>query len=778
VRKLVLITLGVVVALGIAAGGVVAFLAGRIDEAQMRAILAQRLADGLGRPVSIAGKLTLELGLTPSVTVERVSIGNAPWGSAETMLEIDRFEAALQLVPLLSRRISIARLKLTGATVLLETDANGRGNWQLGEGGGGTRPFFYQVEAEQVQVTYRDSASGKSYRAVIERAAAVADRRDGQLALSLAGRFEGERIDLAGNLGPLNALLEEQGSALSIDLSAHALGVRASIKGGIREPQALRGVTLAVNLSGNDTKLLGRLMDQPPMLGPWRIAGRLEDRTGRLSLRGLEGSVGDRAILLITAKGQIDDVLATQGSRGVRLNLTVEGADTSKLSPLLGTAVPAIGQLEGRARLEETTGRLTLPELDLAVGGRDVVAIVARGSVAEPLAPDGPRGVELDLVLEGQATEALTPVIGMPIPTVGAYRLSAHVSGSGRGWDLSRLTLRVGGSDVSGDARIDLARPRPRFEARLESDLLNLVEWRDRGSRPSTPPPPRDGRVFGTGPLLPEGFGSFDLSLRLAAKELRTIDFFAQEVLADLELKDRLLTVRPSNLQLFDGRLSLEGAMDARSAVPQLRAKLAARNLDAGRLSRALGATETLDGLLDLNLDLTGRGGTPRSLAASLNGRAGATLSNGRIANRHIEWIAADLLRVLLPGGGEPETAISCAVGQFDIKAGIATAQALLVDTRRVVVTGSGTVNLGNETLALKLDPKPKEPSLISLAHPMLIGGTFKAPTVRPDPAGVAKGIGGAALGLAMGPLGLLLPFVSAGAGDANPCAKLLSGKR
>jgi hypothetical protein len=781
VRKVVLITLGVIGVLGVALAGIGAYLASRIDEDQLRSILAQRLADGLGRPVTIAGQLSLEFGLVPSATVERVSIGNAPWGSNPTMLQVGRLEAALQLMPLLARRISIARLKVSDVTALLETDKQGRGNWQLGEGGGGgTRPWFYQVEAERVQITYRDGDTGTAHKVEIDRATAVADRRDGHVALSLAGRFDGERVDLAGNLGPLSALLEPQGgSALSLDLSGQALGVRATAKGGILEPNDLRGVTVAVTLAGNDTKLLGRLLAQPPAnLGAWRAAGRLEDRTGRLALRGLEASVGDRAVLQLSAKGGIDDLLATQGSRGLRLELAVTGTDTAKLGGLAGVTVPPLGQFQGTVRLEETAGRYTVPEFDIAVGSGDPVSIQARGSVAELLAPEGPRGIELDLGVEGFAMEALSRVIGSPLPAVGAYRASAHLSGSARSWDLSRVILRAGSSDVTGDARIDLAGARPRIEARLESNLLNLMEWQQGGAAPPPAPARGDGRVFGTTPLVLDWLGALDLSFRLAARELRTVDVMAHDLLIDLELKDRVLTLRPSNAQLFDGRASVEGNIDARAGAPQLRGKLNARGLDAGRLSRALGATERLDGLLDLNFDLTGRGGTPRALAASLNGRATASLSNGRVANRHIEWIAADLLRVLLPGGNEPETTISCAVGQFDIRAGVATAQALVVDTKRVVVTGTGTVNLGNETLALRVDPKPKEASLLSLAHPMLIGGTLKSPSVRPDPAGVAKGIGGAALGLAMGPLGLLLPFVSAGAGDANPCAKLLSGKR
>lgn len=779
-RKLVLISLGVILALALGAAGIGAFFVSRIDEAQLRAILAQRLADALGRPVVIAGKLTLELGLTPNVTVEQVSVGNASWGTAETMLDIRSVEAALQLAPLLTRRISIARLKVADVAVLLETDATGRGNWQLGEGGAGgaVRPWFYQVEAERVQVVYRDGVSGASHTVEVDRASAIADGRDSQVTLSLAGRIDGERVDLGGSLGPLSALLEDDGNALGIDVSAHVLGVRASVKGSIREPQALRGVALAVTLLGSDTKLLGRVMERPPALGAWRVAGRLEDRTGRLSLRGLEGSVGDRATTLLTASGQVDDVLATQGSRGIRLNLTLEGTDAAKLGAAFGLAWPALGQFQGSARLEEITGSFAVPEFDIAVGGREFVSILARGSVAEPLASGGPRGLVVDLLVEGQATDALSRMAGAPIPAVGAYRLSAHLSGSGQAWDVSKLFLRAGSSDATGEARIDLAGTRPRLEARLESDLLNVMEWRPRGLAPAGSPPRGGGRLLGTEPFLPDGMGNVDLDVRLTAKELRTVDFTALDLLVDLELKDRVLTVRPSNAQLFGGRIGLDAAVDARTATPQLRAKLTARSLDAGQLSRALGATERLDGALDLNLDLTGRGGTPRSLAATLNGRATASLSNGRVANRHIEWIAADLLRVLLPGGSESDTPINCAVGQFDIRAGLATAQALLVDTKRVVVTGTGTVNLGNETLALRLDPKPKEPSLLSLAHPMLVGGTLSAPTVRPDPAGIAKGIGGAALGLAMGPLGLLLPFVSAGAGDAHPCAKALSGKR
>ncbi len=42
-----------------------------------------------------------------------------------------RVEARVELLPLLSRRVEIARVTLVRPDILLETDANGRGNWQF-----------------------------------------------------------------------------------------------------------------------------------------------------------------------------------------------------------------------------------------------------------------------------------------------------------------------------------------------------------------------------------------------------------------------------------------------------------------------------------------------------------------------------------------------------------------------------------------------------------------------------------------------------------------------
>jgi hypothetical protein len=151
-------------------------------------------------------------------------------------------------------------------------------------------------------------------------------------------------------------------------------------------------------------------------------------------------------------------------------------------------------------------------------------------------------------------------------------------------------------------------------------------------------------------------------------------------------------------------------------------------------------------------------------------------VADGYIANKYVELLAADLLTSLAPWSKDQAgTKVNCFAADFPIARGLATARVLLLDTVRMTVTGKGTVDLGAERLNLLLDPKPKEPSLLSLATPVNVTGPLTAPVATPDPAGLAEGAAGAVAGNILLPgAGLLLPLVSAGSDDQHPCLKLV----
>jgi hypothetical protein len=86
-------------------------------------------------------------------------------------------------------------------------------------------------------------------------------------------------------------------------------------------------------------------------------------------------------------------------------------------------------------------------------------------------------------------------------------------------------------------------------------------------------------------------------------------------------------------------------------------------------------------------------------------------------------------------------------------------------------------VDLRQERLNLTINPEPKEKSLLSLARPIDVGGTFAAPTVKPNMAGVAMDLGKLAL-MGLTPAGAVAALARTGTGEQNPCVAALDQKK
>ncbi|WP_270937324.1 AsmA family protein, partial [Falsiroseomonas oryzae] len=121
------ILLGVVVAIPLAG-----FLALRafVNPEVLRPRLVAAVESATGRRFTV-GDIGLALSLRPTVELRDVALANMEGGSRPEMLTAQRVEVQAALLPLLSRRVEIARVVLERPDLLLETDAQGRGNWQF-----------------------------------------------------------------------------------------------------------------------------------------------------------------------------------------------------------------------------------------------------------------------------------------------------------------------------------------------------------------------------------------------------------------------------------------------------------------------------------------------------------------------------------------------------------------------------------------------------------------------------------------------------------------------
>ena len=156
--KALKIAAGVVVLLVV---GVVAFLA-TFDVNQYRGLIQDQAKAATGREVSI-GEITLTVSLSPAIVVHDVKLGNAPWGSRPEMVIAERIAAHTDLIPLIFGTVNIGDLEVIGGDVLLETNADGKGNWEFDVE---TAPDdeaiplnIDGVSAENLKLSYRDGVS-------------------------------------------------------------------------------------------------------------------------------------------------------------------------------------------------------------------------------------------------------------------------------------------------------------------------------------------------------------------------------------------------------------------------------------------------------------------------------------------------------------------------------------------------------------------------------------------------------------------------------------------
>jgi uncharacterized protein involved in outer membrane biogenesis len=175
-------------------------------------------------------------------------------------------------------------------------------------------------------------------------------------------------------------------------------------------------------------------------------------------------------------------------------------------------------------------------------------------------------------------------------------------------------------------------------------------------------------------------------------------------------------------------------------------------------------------------IDLQGTGDSVAAFLASAKGAIAFLGSGGTVSRVVAELGGLDLRDAIdsLLGSDEP-VPMRCGVASFDVESGVMSTDLLVLDTADVVIVGSGSINLADETLSLTLRPEAKNPGLLSGRFPIRIEGTFSKPKLQADrDALVVRGGAALALGL-VNPLAALIPLVETGTGEDANCPALLA---
>ena len=96
----------------------------------LRSTFLHLLSVRAGRPISVNGAVRMDLfSWTPSITAERVVIGNPHWMPPGPTAEIGSLSLVLE-IPRLHHHFGVDSLSMNSARLHLVRDAEGRANWQ------------------------------------------------------------------------------------------------------------------------------------------------------------------------------------------------------------------------------------------------------------------------------------------------------------------------------------------------------------------------------------------------------------------------------------------------------------------------------------------------------------------------------------------------------------------------------------------------------------------------------------------------------------------------
>jgi len=568
-------------------------------------------------------------------------------------------------------------------------------------------------------------------------------------AFDLTGHLKGSKESLALN-----------------DLSGNLSGsdVHLAFSGNVGDLMAITGINLKLQGSGKDLTEIGAIVDQKlPATDEFAIEGRLIGSAKALRLQAATGHAR-RGSLSIALNGEVKDLIAFSG---VDLKVKGSGKDLAEIGPIVDQKLPATDQFAVEARLTGSARSLSLP-LAKASANRGSLNLTLNGAIDQLPALEG---INFTLKASGKELAEIGPLVGTELPELGPFDMSAKLAGSAKAIALNAFSAIIDKSDFNGQARVEFLK-RPKITMRLESSMIDftaLMKSLDKDPQKAVKSDIQKSRLFSDAPLPFEVLKKVDADIDLKAKNIHAKDASLKFGHLALKLEDGDLII--DRLEATYKQTKISGSLNINpGAPPRVTTHFLVQGFNLGDFLKETGKSDQVRAIVDIAAHGKSSGYSVQGLMSGLDGSIGAVMGEGYLTN-YLNLISFNLALKAREFWGRHEKGdqIKCAVVQFDIHKGIADSRAFVFDTQAGILFGTGKINLGTEEVNFLLVPKPTSFSL-SLSTKLRVSGTLMNPKVRPDTLSVAQK-GAEMLGaLALGPIGLLAPFIRLGAHHKHPC--------
>lgn len=358
--------------------------------------IEQRAEAATGRKLTIAGPVKISLLPSVAVVAKDVHFANGPGYSNPDMATLAGLEVKLKVLPLLSGEVAIDSFVLDKPVIHLETDKQGRPNWQFDkasaqkpaqqdpaqapsetdEGGGLNELRLDNVRLNDGRITYRDQRSGANYTVEAINLKLELPNLDSPFRADGGLTWNGKPVKLTVDLTSPRAMLDGKASDLALAVNADL--VRFDFKGNASNGNPAK-VDGALSLNVPNVRSLAAWVGQPLTvagsgLGPFELKGKLVAAGPKVSFTGAELSldaIRARGDVSLDSSGKVPYVKAKLDTNTIDLNSymppSTAPSSTGRSSSTPDAATPTARTSEGWSTEPIDLSGLRAANADLAL---------------------------------------------------------------------------------------------------------------------------------------------------------------------------------------------------------------------------------------------------------------------------------------------------------------------------------------------------------------------------------------------------------------------------
>ena len=363
-----------------------------------------------------------------------------------------------------------------------------------------------------------------------------------------------------------------------IEAQLNIADTKLNVEGTLIPATAAERLAFDVRLQGETLLTLARILEtELPEAGPYQFSFHTQIAGGNYTLTDLEGTLENI------------ELWKTVRIVGGEASVLESGSVMASLDAKLDN-VPLSLSFQGGPGASGKAGATIWPvKLEAIAAG---ATLKGDGSI---VTTEKLKVLQIATRIKGNRFEALGPLIGVSLPAMGKFDISADVSSSGHVYEAGSLAVQLGANRFTGSLRWEDKAPRSSLTGKLSSDRLTLGALFDTASNPSSKP--REAGLLDR-PIKLDGLKEFDAKLDLFVKRVADGPIPVADVRSAVTLANGELSA-PFRASAAGAPLEGQIQLRQRKNVPNVSLKTTIGRIDVGQTIRQLEFPESIVGTAD-----------------------------------------------------------------------------------------------------------------------------------------------------------------------------------